>query len=338
MVKVAVINPGGRDPDQAFPDFAGAPDEKRHAPVNYHAFAACTGGVFAHDYDAIPKDVRAVILLLTRDLSRSAKALTRLKREKKTVAIAWKEAGGHQVAEQLARGRNIDLFRQCCEMSDGAIATTPDLLPLFLWTGAHRAEFIPTPYPVEDERWDFTRPEEEKRGVLIGTREFFTPPRNHFVALQLIRRLAEGLGEPVTVFNFDGWRGRRLLRQLDYGEGALRVVEERLPYPKYLRVVAKHRFVFQLDASTVPGQVAGDALLARVPCVGGHGTTERLVFPELCGFGRTHEQLFDVAARLFEHQHDCADYVVRAVENARATLSFAKGAEALESFFAPLLR
>jgi hypothetical protein len=174
--------------------------------------------------------------------------------------------------------------------------------------------------------------------VFIGTREFFQPTRNHFAALLLIRRLAEGLGEPVTVFNFDGWKGRRMLRQLGYGEGMLRVVEERLPYPKYLRAVAKHRFVFQLDSSTVPGQVAGDALLARVPCLGGHGTTERLAFPELCGFGRTHEQLFDMAARLFEHPHDCADFVVDASEKARATLSYAKAADALESFFAPLLR
>lgn len=338
MLKVAVLNPGGRDPDQSFPDFAGAPDEKVHAPVNYHAFAACTGGVFASDYDAIPRDVRAVILLLTHDLSRAAKAITRLRREKKCVVVAWKEAGGHQVAEQLVGGRNIELFRQICEMSDGAIATTPDLLPLFLWTGAQRVEFIPTPYPVEDPRWDFTRPEEEKRGVFIGTREFRTPTRNHFAALQLIRRLAEGLGEPVTVFNLEGWRGRRMLRQLEFGEGMLRVVEERLPYPKYLRAVAKHRFIFQLDASTVPGQVAGDALLARIPCLGGHGATERLVFPDLCGFGRTHEQLFDMAARLFEHPHDCTDFVVQAVEKARYTLSFAKGAEALESFFTPLLR
>jgi len=338
MLKVAVLNPGGRDPDQVFPDFAGAPDEKRHAPVNYHAFAACTGGVFASDYDAIPKDVRAVVLLLTRDLSRAAKAITRLRRMGKTVAIAWKEAGGHQVAEQLTRGRNVELFKQVCEMADGAIATTPDLLPLFLWTGVHRGEFIPTPYPVEDERWDFTRPEEEKSGVLIGTREFFTPTRNHFAALQLIRGLAGGLYEPVTVFNLDGWRGRKLLRQLGYDDGMLRVIEKPLPYPKYLRAVAKHRFVFQLDASTVPGQVAGDALLARVPCIGGHGTTERLVFPDLCGFGRTHEQLFDLAARLIEHRHDCADYAVRALENARATLCFAKGAEALENFFGPLLR
>lgn len=337
MFKVAVLNPGGRDPDQKFPDFAGAPDEKIHAPVNYHGYAACTSGAFARDYDAIPRDTRAVILLLTHDLSRAAKAITRLRREKKVVALAWKEAGGHQIAEQIARGRNIELFRQVCEMSDGAVCSTLDQVPLFLWAGAQRAEFIPTPYPVEDPRWDFTRPEEEKRGVLIGTREFFTPTRNHFAALLIIRRLAEGLGEPVTVFNLDGWKGRRRFRQVGYEGSSLRVVEQRLPYPQYLRVVAKHRFVFQLDASTVPGQVAGDALLARVPCVGGQGTTERLVFPELCGHGRSHEQLFDIAARLFEHQHDCADVVVQAVENARATLSFPKVAASLESFFSPLL-
>jgi len=88
----------------------------------------------------------------------------------------------------------------------------------------------------------------------------------------------------------------------------------------------------------VPGQVAGDCLLARVPCLGGHGTTERLTFPDLCGWGRSHEQLFDLSARLFEHPHDCAAFVDRALENAHQTLSFARGAAALENFFAPLLR
>jgi hypothetical protein len=337
-MKVAVLNPRGHDPDQTFPDFAGAPDERVHAPVNYHAFAACTGGGFYRDWQAIPPDTRAVIVLLTRDLSRAAKAIIGLRRTKRAVVLAWKEAGGHQLADQLASAGRLAFFRELCERSDGAIATTPDLVPLFLWCGAPRVEFIPTPYPVEDARWDFARPEEERRGVLIGTREFFTPTRNHLAALLLIRRLAEGMGEPVTVFNGDGWRGRRLLRGLGYAAGMLRVVEERLPYPKYLRAVAKHRFVFQLDASTVPGQVAGDALLARVPCVGGHGTTERLVFPELCGHGRTHEQLFDLAARLFEHMHDGAEHVVQALDKARHTLSFARGAEALRSFFEPLCR
>jgi hypothetical protein len=337
-MKVAVLNPQGKDPDQLFPDFAGAPNEREHAPVNYHAFAACTAGGFFREADSIPKEMRAVILLLTRDLSRAAKAIIRLRREKKVVVLAWKEAGGHQIAEQLAKPSNVAMFRQLCERSDGAIATTADLTALFQAAGAPRVEFIPAPYPIEDERWSFARPDEEKRGVLIGTRELFVPSRNHLAALLLIRRLAEGMGEPVTVFNLDGWKGRRILNSAGYGEGMLRIIEQRLPYPKYLRAVAKHRFVLQLDSSTVPGQVAGDCLLARVPCLGGQGTTERLVFPDLCGWGRSHEQLFDLAARLFEHPHDCASFVERALENGRQTLGFARGAEALESFFKPMLR
>ena len=337
-MKVGVLNPRGNDPDQTFPDFAGKPDERFHAPVNYHGFAACTGGGFYRDANSIPDDTRAVILLLTHDLGRAKMAITRLRREKKIVALAWKEAGAHQVAQQLATPQNVELFRDLCGRSDGAIATSPDLVPLFLAAGVPRAEFIPTPYPVEDSRWDFRRPDEEKRGVLIGTRELFTPARNHLAALILICRLAEGMGEPVTVFNFDGWRGRRILRKLGYGEGMLRIIEKRLSYPTWLRAVAKHRFNFQLDSSTVPGQVAGDALLARVPCIGGYGSTERLAFPDLCGWGRTHEQLFDLAARLFEHPQACAEHVERAAEHAAATLSFTRVAEALRTFFAPLLR
>ena len=36
-------------------------------------------------------------------------------------------------------------------------------------------------------------------------------------------------------------------------------------YPDYLREVARHKIVLQLDRSRVPGQVAGDALLCRMP-------------------------------------------------------------------------
>ena len=73
-MKVAVLNPRGNDPDQLFPDFAGAPDDRTHAQVNYHVFAACTAGGFFRDADSIPAEMRAVILLLTKDLSRAAKS------------------------------------------------------------------------------------------------------------------------------------------------------------------------------------------------------------------------------------------------------------------------
>ena len=110
-------------------------------------------------------------------------------------------------------------------------------------------------------------------------------------------------------------------------------IEGLRPYPRYLRGVAKHKLIFQLDASAVPGQVAGDALLCRVPCIGGNGTTERLAFPDLCGHGRTTEQLFDLAARLLEHPHDVASVMERAVSDARESLSYVVVAEQLGRFF-----
>jgi len=111
-----------------------------------------------------------------------------------------------------------------------------------------------------------------------------------------------------------------------------------VPYSKYLQVIGKHKLVWQLDASGGVGRVASDALMARVPCVGGHGTTDRLVFPDLCGFGRDGEQLFDLAARLLEHPHDCEAVVQRAAENAREKLSFAAVNARLETFFRRIAR
>ena len=84
------------------------------------------------------------------------------------------------------------------------------------------------------------------------------------------------LGAPVTVCNVDGRRGRKLLRAL--GADNLRVLEGRRPYGEYLRAMAACRVVFQLDESAVPGQVAGDALLCRMPCIGGNGAIDQIAF------------------------------------------------------------
>ena len=336
--RLAVLNPEGRDPEQHFRDSAGAPNEAEHAPVNHHGFAACTSGSFYRDATAIPAASEHVLLLLRGNFKAARQAIVELRASGKTIAIAFKEAGAFQVALQLSSPRKLRLFHEICERADGAIATTPDLIPLYRAAGVRYAELVPAPYPVEHPSWDFTRAPAERRGIFIGTREFSTLSRNHLTALLTVRFLAETMQEPVTVMNGDGWRGRRMLRHLRYPEGLLRVVEGKLPYPRYLRGVAKHKIIFQLDASAVPGQVAGDALLARIPCVGGNGTTERLVFPDLCGHGRTHEQLLDIAARLLEHPHDCLTVTERALELAHQRLSFTRVAADLTEFFQRISR
>jgi hypothetical protein len=72
--------------------------------------------------------------------------------------------------------------------------------------------------------------------------------------------------------------------------------------------------------------------------VGGNGTTERLVFPEICGHGRNAEQLFDLAARLLEHPHDCVEVIGRAMDQARTSLSFSAVARQLDEFFRRIAR
>jgi hypothetical protein len=332
-MKLAVLNPKGSDSSQSFADGAGAPTENAHPPVSGHGFAACTGGAFFRKDQEIPVGQKEVLVLLRGNLKAMRQALVELRSAGKTTAIAWKEAGPMQIAEQLAKPAALKLFQEICQRADGAIATTPDLVPFFTAAGVRHAEFIPTPYPIEDARWNFGTPIEERRGIFVGTRDFRTPSRNHLAALLALRQLASSMFESVTVINDNGRRGRGMLERLGYDERLLKVIEGRLPYPKYLRLIGKHKLVWQLDASGVPGQVAGDALLARVPCVGGNGATERLIFPDLCGHGRDAEQLFDVAARLLEHPHDVEAVMQRAEEQAREKVGFTAVAKRLEAFF-----
>ncbi len=155
-------------------------------------------------------------------------------------------------------------------------------------------EFIPTPYPIDDSRWDFSRPLGERRGIFVGTREWDTPSRHHLAALVL----AAGLGEPITVFDEEPKRCRKILGAMGVPRDSLRILEKRLPYRDYLAEMARHRIVLQADKSSVPGQVAGDALLCRLPCVGGDGAIERIAFPATCGHGRSLGELADLAERL----------------------------------------
>ena len=78
---LGVLNPGGRDRFQSFENGPGSPGDPGHAPVNFHAYAACTRGVFADRVSALPPHVRGVIVLLRpRHLARARAACRELRR------------------------------------------------------------------------------------------------------------------------------------------------------------------------------------------------------------------------------------------------------------------
>ena len=335
--RLSVLNPGGRDREQYF-DEDPRPDAIGHPPINFHAFAACTHGSVHRDTRNAIAEKRPVLLLMRGDFRATAHGLTELKKQGRTVAVALKESGLHQIAEQLRSRRRLARFLRIVTEADGCIATTPETAETYRRARSKRdaatVAFIPTPYPLEDRQWDFAVPPNEQVGIFVGTREWDVPSRNHFAALLLARQLCEATGEPVTVFNLDGRKGARLLAELKFPAGKLRAIDKRKPYPDYLGKVAKHKIVLQLDRSRVPGQVAGDALLGRTICVGGDGAIERIAFSTFCGEGRTTDQLGSIALDLLNNTASRATAVIESQWRAAERISFQAVRKQLSIFFA----
>ena len=339
--RLTVLNPGGRDPEQQFRSVP-APSEGPHAPVNFHAFAACTFGAFHRDTRRALAEKTPVLLLLRSDFRASKRALDELKQEGRPVVVSLKETGLHQIAQQLCDPAKLSRFMKIVTDADGCIATTPEAVEIYQRVRSKhdpaKVTFMPSPYPIEDQRWDFSVPGNEQSGIFIGTREWDVPSRNHFAALLIARHLCEATGEGVTVFNLDGYRGRRLLGALNFPKGKLQLIEKWNAYPDYLRDVARHKIVLQLDRSHVPGQVAGDALLCRIPCVGGDGAIEQIAFSKTCGEGRTINQIASMALHLLKNSELRKTVVAESQERARARLSFEGVRPQVTKFFDHLQR
>ena len=338
--RLTVLNPGGNDREQFFPNDAGEPGPE-HAPVNFHAFAACTRGSFQRETKRAAAEQTPVLLLLRGDFRASQRALSELKKQQRIVAISLKETGLHQIAQQLRDPGKLQRFKSIVASADGCLGTTPEAAEIFRSfrddsDGEKRTAFIPTAYPVGDTRWDFSRAPEDRSGIFVATREFNVPSRNHLAALLLARDLSARTKGRVTVFNGDGRTGAKLLAALEFPADRLRVIDRRLAYADYLREVSRHKIVLQLDSSFVPGQVAGDALLCRMPCVGGNGAIDRIAFSETCGFARSIADLREIAERLLQDRVFYTAEVESSQRRAIEKLSFATIARQLEEFFTRL--
>src|SRR6266478_3309209 len=334
--RLTVLNPAGRDPEQHFQE-AASPEGQEHPPINFHGYAACTSGVFHYDTRRAIAEATPVLLLLRGDFRNSERALSELKKHGRTVAVSLKETGLHQIAQQLCDHEKLSRFMKIVGQADGCIATTPEAAEIYQRARCKHSPatvaFVPTPYPLEDRQWNFSVPPDDQSGIFLGTREWDVPSRNHFAALLVARQLCEETGEPVTVVNLDGYKARRLLWEIKFPEGKFHIIEQEKPYRDYLREVARHKIVLQLDRSRVPGQVAGDTLLCRTVCVGGDGAIERIAFQKTCGQGRTIDEIASVALGLLKNADSRAAIIADSQERALKRLSFRAVRSQLAKFF-----
>src|SRR6266513_2025390 len=334
--RLTVLNPAGRDPEQHFQE-AASPEGQEHPPINFHGYAACTNGVFHYDTRRAIAEATPVLLLLRGDFRNSERALSELKKHGRTVAVSLKETGLHQIAQQLCDHEKLSRFMKIVGQADGCIATTPEAAEIYQRARCKHSPatvaFVPTPYPLEDRQWNFSVPPDDQSGIFLRTREWDVPSRNHFAALLVARQLCEATGEPVTVVNLDGYKARRLLWELKFPEAKFHIIEQEKPYRDYLREVARHKIVLQLDRSRVPGQVAGDTLLCRTVCVGGDGAIERIAFPKTCGQGRTIDEIASVALALLKNADSRAAIIADSQERALKRLSFRAVRSQLAKFF-----
>jgi hypothetical protein len=337
--RLTVLNPRGRDAEQHFHSVP-VPAEGTHPPTNFHAFAACTLGAFHRNPRRAIAEDTPILLLLRSDFRASARALSELKKHGRTVAVSLKETGLHQIAKQLRDRAKLSRFMKILAQADGCIATTPEAAEIYQrarWKrDPAKVAFIPTPYPIEDQRWNFSLPAGEQSGIFVGTREWDVPSRNHFAALLVACELCDATGEPVSAVNLDRHKGRQLLDELRFPPGKLRLIEKWKSYPDYLRDVARHKIVLQLDRSHVPGQVAGDALLCRIVCVGGNSAIERMAFSKTCGEGRTITEIASMALDLLKNADLRAAIVAESQQRALEQLSFQTIRSQLAKFFAQL--
>lgn len=294
-VRLAVLNPKGRD---SYIDYCEGPDRYErgiHAPINFHAYAAATYGAFFDSVDQVIDErdrFSAVLVLIRRRTWITLQAVKKLKQAGMKVVVSWKECSHNQVTKQLRNAKTIAAYGEILELADGIVSPTLAWPPRCgvvdqneFW---QKLKFIPTPYPIDFPAWDFSVPTESRVGIMIGTREFKTESRNHIQAIARTASLAHEYNVPrVTVINSEKKSGLSILHELakSFPPGCFHIVERPLAYPDYMQLLSSHRLVYQMDRSTVPGQVAGDCLLARNICAGGSSTIEKIAFSEFSDDG-----------------------------------------------------
>lgn len=297
---IVVLNIDGRDSNISYKNGIGLPEMGTHAPVNYHAYAACSNGTFLNSLNEVqPGD--DVIFLLRSDLKTSLKKLDNLKKKfpESKVLLLFKETSPYQILKSLKNHKNIDTLNGLGKLSDGFISPTPFMIDFLKNFTNKTVAFIPTPYPFHDKNWTVNKPFSERKNILLGTKEFDVQWRMHLITLTAIRKWVQKHNIQLSIINKDGRKTEKLLFSIGFNTTDFVLIDGIIPYADYLQLLGSHRLVFNFDMGFVPGQISGDSLLTSTPVLGGNSAIQNLVYPEWVTHNLEYQKMLDVAEKIY---------------------------------------
>lgn len=301
--------------------------------VGATGFAVASGGGVYGRLDRPDPEIRHVMVAIGRDLKAARQTVIDLRRDGRAVVLTAAEPGAWWYHSVLRDPSALKLLQECGIRASGALTFSADGENFWRSAGIPVSELMPSPLPVgSDEEAPVSEPSEGRWGVFLGTMSWDNPLERHGEALYAIRDLCGQLQEPLTVVNADGWRGRRRLRQMKFARGMLRVVEKVPDFAGLRDLISKHKAVFQLDTNRGWGRVGAAAFLAGVPCMGGQGMLEQILFPDDWSKDLTADQMWYRMSHILDHPHERDEMLTKAGNAARRHLAMDVVADKVEGF------
>lgn len=224
---------------------------------------------FAYNGDNFHKVYQydGIILLVNESPIELMPFVKKLKTMGKIVVVGYHEGFG-DIMTKLGHPSYDVWFRELKELvteSNAYWNVIPSASSVFL--SLFRKPVLNVLHGVPLNEWDhgLIKPIEEREGIFVATRTFDQRlGRNHIAALAVADLAAHMLQTHVTCIT------EQPVPDIVKNFERVQILQGPLSYMKWLDVMSQHRVVFHYDCSHTLGQVAMDALLVDVPCLGGN--------------------------------------------------------------------
>lgn len=320
-------------------------------PLAWHSYAAATNGfVYLYDESFLsPKMFNCDLAIVTVDKYIAPLDFVTKSLKSKGIPVVYGMHEGLQTIQRLPLlSGNPKIFQSIRNIAaknniTGWIDPMPQQMKTFfeLYSKTASPEFkvysIPSAWPLHVSE-HFTIPEKNRKGIMIGASDFgnFTL-RNTMIDFVIAAYISNELDIPVTLIMGHNSQTCSLFtkayKQWFKNTNNLNVITSKMPYVKWLNLLAKHKICINVDMSLSQGQVVGDCALVGVPCIGGNSTIQGLIYPSLAFDTINLDEVYASAINLCKHD-DIYHAVCRSSNiNALSAISFERTAKNLKRIY-----